>query len=111
MTTATRRLIADRAPYKSAQGRRIRTLFRGFVAKVNADDPLHVAMALRAAELATCAEEARARLLSGDRDAGDDVVRLDNAARRAAKELGSFAGEVGAADPFAVDLPEYPSDE
>jgi hypothetical protein len=90
MTTATRKLIADRAPYATPQGRRIRVLFQGFLAKVRADDPLHVAMALRAAELAVAAEEARARLLGGDNDASDDVVRLDNASRRAAEDLAPF---------------------
>jgi hypothetical protein len=91
MTTATRKLIADRAPYATAQGRRIRTLFWSFLAKANGDDPLHVAMALRAAELAVSAEAARSRLLGGDNDAGDDVVRLDNAARRAAQEMGAIS--------------------
>jgi hypothetical protein len=41
MTTPIRSILARRAPYKTAQGRRIRTLFDAFLAKLNGGDPLH----------------------------------------------------------------------
>jgi hypothetical protein len=84
---ARRQLLADRAPRTTAQGRRIRRLFWSFVAKLNADDPLHQAAALRAAELVYAAEAMRARLLAGDTTAEEAVTRLENAARRAERDL------------------------
>jgi len=84
-----RQLLADRAPWKAAQGRRIRKLYHGFIANLTADDPLHQAAALRAAELAVATEDARARLLAlpGDQPAEEAVVRLEKTARRAAADL------------------------
>jgi hypothetical protein len=87
MATPIESILARRAPYKTPQGRRIRSLFYAFMARLDRQDPLHVAMALRASELQVIAEETRARVLSGDHDAADDLVRLDNTARRAADDL------------------------
>ncbi len=88
MTAYTRRrLLADRAPRRTPQGRRIRTLFQGFIAKLDPDNPLHQAGALRAAELAVAAEDARAKLLAGDTSIEEAVTRLENAARRAEHDL------------------------
>jgi hypothetical protein len=84
---ARRRLLAVRAPRKTPQGRRIRSLFRSFIAKLDPDDPLHQARALRAAELAVAAEDARAKLLAGDASIEEAVTRLENAARRAEHDL------------------------
>jgi hypothetical protein len=84
---ARRQLLAIRAPRTTPQGRRIRRLFWRFVAKLNADDPLHQAAALRAAELVIAAEEMRARLLAGDTASEEAVTRLENAARRAERDL------------------------
>jgi hypothetical protein len=84
---ARRQLLAIRAPRSTPQGRRIRRLFRRFIAKLNADDPLHQSAAMRAAELTVAAEEMRARLLAGDTTAEEAVTRLENAARRAERDL------------------------
>jgi hypothetical protein len=84
---ARRQLLAIRAPRSTPQGRRIRRLFRRFIAKLNADDPLHQSAALRAAELVIAAEEMRARLLAGDTATEEAVTRLENAARRAERDL------------------------
>lgn len=82
-----RRLLAVRAPRRTPQGRRIRCLFRGFIAKLDPDNELHQARALRAAELAVAAEDARAKLLAGDTSIEEAVTRLENAARRAEHDL------------------------
>jgi hypothetical protein len=90
MTAATRQLLAERAPYRTASGRRIRTLYRCFVAKLDADDPIHVALALRAAETLVAAEQARTKLLQAPdftKELEESVTRLDNVSRRAAEEL------------------------
>jgi hypothetical protein len=84
-------ILKRRAPYKSPQGRRIRTLFHAFMRKLNPDDHLHVATALRAAELSTAAEEARGKLLqAGTKELEESVTRLDNNARRAVDDLASL---------------------
>lgn len=98
MPSARRRLLAARAPWKSAQGRRIRTLFRCFIAKLGSDDPLHQAAALRAAELVVAAEVARAKLLAGDVSAEEAVTRLENAARRAEQDLTPKPKRISAAE-------------
>jgi hypothetical protein len=69
-------------------GRRIADLLRGFLrAMGNPDDTVLQANALRAAELTTAAECARAKLLVGEADA-DQVVRLEGMADRAVRRLG-----------------------
>jgi hypothetical protein len=87
MTTQTRALLQQRAPYRTAQGRRIRTLFRSLLANHKAADPLRVALAITAAELTVAAEQARDLLLAGDLSAEQPTVRLENAARRAREDL------------------------
>ena len=88
MTAYTRRqLLTARAPRRTAQGRRIRCLFAGFIAKLDADDPLHQARALRAAELLVASEEMTGRLLAGDVSVEESATRLANAARRAEQDL------------------------
>ena len=88
MTAYTRRrLLAARAPRKTPQGRRIRCLFWGFIAKLDDDDPLNQARALRAAELVVAAEDLRTRLLAGDTLIEEAVTRVENAARRAEQDL------------------------
>jgi hypothetical protein len=82
-----RRWLAARAPRKTPQGRRIRTLFRGFIAKFDVNDPLHQARALRAAELLVASEEMTGRLLAGDVSVEESATRLANAARRAEQDL------------------------
>jgi len=93
--TPIQAILKGRAPYKTAQGRRIRTLFYAFMDKLNPEDPRHVALALRAAELATAAETARAKLLKADdftKELEESVTRLDNNARRAVDDLSSLHG-------------------
>jgi hypothetical protein len=82
-----RRLLAERAPRKTAQGRRIRALYNSFIARLDADSADCVAMALTAAELTVAAENARAQLLAGDLTAEQPTVRLENSARRARDDL------------------------
>jgi hypothetical protein len=82
-----RRWLQERAPNSTAQGRRLRSLYRTFVAPLNTDDPTHQAAAMAAAELVVASEDARARLLGGDPAAEAAVVRLENACRRGKLDL------------------------
>jgi hypothetical protein len=86
-TSRGRRWLTARAPRRTAQGRRVRSLFRAFMTKLTPGDPLHQAAAMRAAELIVASEDMRARLLAGDIAAEEAVTRLENAARRAQQEL------------------------
>lgn len=85
--------LRKRAPNDTEQGRRIRSLYRQFIAPLVADDPTHQAAALAAAELVVAAEDARKRLLDGDPAAESAVVRLENAARRAKLDLAGLRPE------------------
>jgi hypothetical protein len=82
-----RRWLTARAPRKTLQGRRIRALFRTFMANLAPVDPLHQATAMRAAELVVASEDMRARLLAGDTSAEEALTRLSNAVRRAEQDL------------------------
>jgi hypothetical protein len=100
MTAQTRTLLQQRAPYKTAQGRRVRSLFRAFLASAKDDDPLQVALAITAAELTVAAEDARALLLAGDLAAEQPTVRLENAARRAREDLKAIRTAEEASKPW-----------
>jgi hypothetical protein len=102
-------LLTLRAPRDTAQGCRIRKLYRTFIAKLDASNPEHQAMALTAAELTVAAEDARARLLLGDqsKEANDAVVRMENTARRARLDLKGNAKSIDdASDPYSDFLRE-----
>jgi hypothetical protein len=88
-----RRWLQERAPNDTEQGRRVRNLYRSFIAPLVADDPTHQAAALAAAELTVCAEDARRRLLDGDPAAEAQVVRLENSCRRARLDLAGLKPE------------------
>jgi hypothetical protein len=79
--------LRKRAPNDTEQGRRIRALYRQFMEPLVADNPVHQAGAMAAAELTVAAEDARARLLAGDPAAEEAVVRLENTCRRARLDL------------------------
>ena len=86
------RILAKRAPQRTERGRRIRALFAGFMEGMEAGNTIHEAAALRAAELWTSAEEWREKLARGEKVA-EDVVRIENAARRAERDLKALAPE------------------
>jgi hypothetical protein len=83
----SRRWLAERASRKTDRGRRIRTLFRGFMTKLTPGDPIHHAAAMTAAELTYAAETARLKLLDGDASAEEAMTRIENAARRAREDV------------------------
>lgn len=100
-------LLTVRAPRSTERGCRIRQLYRTFIAKLDADNAEHQAMALTAAELTVLAEDARTQLLSGDRskEANDMAVRLENVARRARLDLKGNAKSIDDAnDPYSEFL-------
>jgi hypothetical protein len=81
--------LRARADGRTPDGRRIRDLFRSYLAALgNPSDPATQAAVLAAAELIVAAEAARARLLADGSGADiDQVVRLENLAGRALKRL------------------------
>ena len=97
-----------RADGNSPQGRRIRDLYRAYMAALgNPADTIVQANALAAAELKTAAEDARAKLLAGiDIDPGM-VARFEGIALRAERKLGIKAGTakpVGSPIPSTAEL-------
>lgn len=73
---------------KTAEARRIRDLFLGYMAALgNPQSAIVQAKAAKAAELMVAAENLRARLINGDGDA-NQLVRLENLADRAVRSLG-----------------------
>jgi hypothetical protein len=76
-----------RADGRSAQGRRVRDLFRSYCSQLgNPTDAATQAGVLAAAELIVAAEAARANLLAGRGDI-NAVVRVENLAARALRRL------------------------
>jgi len=90
--TTTRPMVV-RANGRTAQGRRIRDLFRAFIARIDPGDVPGCAAALSAAELRVAAEVCRAALLAKAVDAAmiDACVRIEGAADRAERKLSRFA--------------------
>lgn len=86
--------LAVRASHRTAQGRRIRDLYRSYLkAMGDPTEPRLQADALAAAELKVAAEIERAKLLAGQGDA-DAPVRVENLAARAERKLGLKPGQV-----------------
>jgi hypothetical protein len=97
----TNRLLAERAPWRTKRGRRIRDLWAGYMAALQPGNVVHEAAALEAAELKVACEDARARLLAGDAEAEEGLTRLQNAARRAVEDISSMRPE---------NLPDAPTE-
>jgi hypothetical protein len=76
-----------RASGRTSGGRRVRDLYRAYLAGVSNPDDACRAQVLAAAELMVAAENARAELLAGAADI-EQIVRLENLANRAVKRLG-----------------------
>jgi hypothetical protein len=76
-----------RASGRTSGGRRVRDLYRCYLAGMNNPDDACRAQVLAAAELTVAAENARAELLAGQGDI-EQIVRLENLANRAVKRLG-----------------------
>ena len=89
-----------RANGNTAAGRRVRDLYRAFLAVMgNPVDPISQASALNAAELAVAVEQQRLAAARGDALDIDALVRLSNLADRAVKRLGLPAAPVKASGP------------
>jgi hypothetical protein len=78
----------SRFSLNTAEGRRARDLFEGYVALMGAPtDTILLSHALAAAELVAASEMARAEFLLGRGDIGQ-VIRLENLAARSVRRLG-----------------------
>jgi hypothetical protein len=77
-----------RANGNTAQGRRVRDLYRGYmIALGSPNDPVTAALVLAAAEQVVIAENARRDHLAGIADL-DSVIRAENMSARALRRLG-----------------------
>lgn len=76
---------------RTSAGRRVRDLFKAYLAAMGRTDDIAAAQALAAAELVTAAENARTKLLAGQGDV-EQIVRLENLANRAVRRLGIKPG-------------------
>jgi len=87
LSATTNNPVRARTNGRSAEGRRVRDLFRSFAEKLgNSNDVGTQAMILAAAELVTAAERARRDHLDG-RLALTEVVRVENLAARALRRI------------------------
>jgi hypothetical protein len=85
----TNNLVKVRCNRHTSQGRRILDLYAAYLGQVgNSTDPIIQAEALRAAELVTASEAARARLLAGDGASINETIRLENLSARTLRRLG-----------------------
>jgi hypothetical protein len=76
-----------RADGRTSAGRRIRDLYRAYLACLPTANDATKAAVLAAAELVAAAETARTQLLAGTADI-EQLVRLENLANRAVRRLG-----------------------
>jgi hypothetical protein len=84
--------LAARTNGHTAQGKRIRDLYRALTQRIgDPTDVLAQADVLRAAELRVAAEELRAKVLHGEPCEPDALVRLENLANRAERRLSKLA--------------------
>lgn len=79
----------SRANGNTSSGRRVRDLFRAYLAAVgNPASDVIKAQVLAAAELVTAAENARTQLLADPTMDIEQIIRLENLANRAVRRLG-----------------------
>jgi hypothetical protein len=79
--------LRGRVNGRTPRGRRFRALYRSFMTKLPDDDANASATALRAAELTIIAEDLRARIVAGEVALDDQLVRIENLAARARREV------------------------
>lgn len=87
--TAKPRSRPERRRYngRTHEARRVRSLFESFIAHMDADDPMSVLAARRAAELVAVAETLRAQAIRGEAVHVRDLIKVENTAARAVREL------------------------
>jgi hypothetical protein len=95
--------IRARHKATTSRGLRVRDLFRAFMAKLDADDVVAQAAALRAAELTVTAEDIRGRITAGDFDLAEQLVRVENMVERATRAVAKLA-EAKPAGPSLADV-------
>jgi hypothetical protein len=79
--------LRGRVNGRTPRGRRFRALYRSFMTKLPDDDANAQATALRAAELTIIAEDLRARIVAGKVAPDAELVRIENLAARARREV------------------------
>jgi hypothetical protein len=95
--------IRARHKATTSRGLRVRDLFRAFMARLDADDVVAQAAALRAAELTVTAEDIRGRITDGDFNLAEQLVRVENMVERATRAVAKLA-EAKPAGPSLADV-------
>jgi hypothetical protein len=95
--------IRARHKATTSRGLRVRDLFRAFMARLDADDVVAQAAALRAAELTVTAEDIRGRITDGNFDLAEQLVRVENMVERATRAVAKLA-EAKPAGPSLADV-------
>ena len=102
-----------RAPGHTAQSKRLRDLFEAFAARIDPDDVVGRAAALRCAELTAATESLRRQIMDVPADADDaklgsqaklaeQLTRLENLLDRAERRLARIAGDAPEVDETTV---------
>jgi hypothetical protein len=84
--------LRGRVNGRTPRGRRIRRLFTGYMKGLDPNDVVATSSALRAAELATTSEDVRSRVMAGELELSDTLVRVSNLLDRAERRLATLAG-------------------
>ena len=84
--------LRGRVNGRTPRGRRIRRLFAGYIKGLDPNDPIAQSSALAAAELATTSEDVRGRVMAGELELSDTLVRVSNLLDRAERRLSRMAG-------------------
>jgi len=84
--------LRGRVNGNTPRGRRIRRLYAGYMKGLDPNDPIARSSALAAAELATTSEDVRSRVMAGELELSDTLVRVSNLLDRAERRLSGLAG-------------------
>jgi hypothetical protein len=84
--------LRGRVNGRTPRGRRIRRLFAGYMKGLDPGDVVSQSSALAAAELAATSEDVRSRVMAGELELSDTLVRVSNLLDRAERRLATLAG-------------------
>lgn len=75
----------------ATRAQRVRRLYAGYLSKLDKGDIISRAAARRAAELTEIAEDIRTKIMAGDISLGGELVRIENALDRVARQVAGLA--------------------